>query len=113
MVLTMPLFLFGKEGIMSLFTMTKSNNYPAGVNPLPGSDSIIVYDSGNILGTVPPGQAGLKLIDGTQHSATTATYDATSGVTGNFYGVSQSATGFPVQNTTYQGQPKGYSQLGE
>jgi hypothetical protein len=33
------------------------------------SDSILGYDSGTILGTVPPGKAGLKLVDGTIQNA--------------------------------------------
>jgi hypothetical protein len=47
-----------------------------------GIDSANVkpYDSGNILGTVPPGKAGIKLIDGTVQNATDLTTDGTAGV---------------------------------
>ena len=51
-------------------TIAKNTNYPAGVQ-LAGT-SIIARDTGNILGTVPPGKAGLKLVDGTQQSSTCA-----------------------------------------
>ena len=56
----------------------KNTNFPAGLG-----QSIIGNDSGSILGTVPPGQLGLKLVDGTQQSATTMLCDATAGQLGN------------------------------
>ena len=41
------------------------------------------YDSGTILGTVPPGKAGLKLVNGTVQRASQIVADATPGVVGN------------------------------
>ena len=64
-------------------TISKNSNYPAGVQ-LAGT-SIIARDTGNILGTVPPGKAGLKLVDGTQQSSTSAVAPAF-GHTGSGYG---------------------------
>jgi hypothetical protein len=55
-----------------------------GVNDATGNtESIAPYDSGNILGTVPPGKVGLKLVDGTQQRATQIIADATAGQVGN------------------------------
>lgn len=47
------------------------------------AESITPYDSGNILGTVPPGKAGLKLVDGTQQRRSVMLADSTSGNVGN------------------------------
>ena len=47
------------------------------------STGITPYDSGNILGTVPPGKAGLKLVDGTQQCRSVMLADSTSGKVGN------------------------------
>ena len=90
-------------------TISKNSNYPAGVQ-LAGT-SIIARDTGNILGTVPPGKAGLKLVDGTQQSSTSAVAPASAtqaadtvagilaaeipasgNVDGNFLNVNQTST---------------------
>jgi hypothetical protein len=90
-------------------TIAKNTNYPAGVQ-LAGT-SIIARDTGNILGTVPPGKAGLKLVDGTQQSSTSAVAPASAtqaadtvagilsaeipasgNVDGNFLNVNQTST---------------------
>ena len=47
------------------------------------STGITPYDSGTILGTVPPGKAGLKLVNGTVQRAAQIVADATAGVVGN------------------------------
>ena len=47
------------------------------------STGITPYDSGTILGTVPPGRAGIKLVDGTVQRAAQIVADSTSGVVGN------------------------------
>src|SRR5208337_656527 len=46
-------------------------------------ETITPYDSGTILGTVPPGKAGLKLVDGTVQRASQLLADGTAGVVGN------------------------------
>ena len=46
-------------------------------------ETITPYDSGTILGTVPPGKAGLKLVDGTVQRASQIKADGTTGVVGN------------------------------
>jgi hypothetical protein len=84
------------------------------VNPADPTTYVAPYDSGSILGTVPPGKAGLKLIDGTQQFATTAKADSTAGVNGNFVGHVQS--GDSDEDAAYgptNGESKGYSLLGE
>lgn len=48
-----------------------------------GLETVTPYDSGTILGTVPPGQAGLKLISGVVQRASQLLVDGTAGVTGN------------------------------
>ena len=47
------------------------------------STAIAPYDSGNILGTVPPGKAGLKLISGVIQRASCLLSDSTAGNCGN------------------------------
>ncbi len=47
------------------------------------STAITPRDSGNILGTVPPGKVGLKQTDGTIQRSTQIKADATAGVVGN------------------------------
>jgi len=42
----------------------------AGTSDTGPTNTIGPYDSGTILGTVPPGKAGLKLVDGTVQNAT-------------------------------------------
>jgi hypothetical protein len=46
-------------------------------------ETISAYDSGTIIGTVPPGQAGLKLVSGVQQRAASILSDGTPGATGN------------------------------
>src|SRR5271166_6445935 len=46
-------------------------------------ETITPYDSGTILGTVPPGKAGLKLVDGTVQRASRMLCDGTAGNVGN------------------------------
>lgn len=47
------------------------------------STGITPYDSGTILGTVPPGKAGLKLVSGVVQRAAQIVADSTAGVVGN------------------------------
>lgn len=47
------------------------------------STGITPRDTGTILGTVPPGKAGLKLVDGTVQRSSQLVCDATAGVVGN------------------------------
>jgi hypothetical protein len=53
------------------------------INPSGGPSGVTPYDSGTILGTVPPGKAGLKLVDGTVQRASQLLADGTAGVVGN------------------------------
>lgn len=46
-------------------------------------ETITPYDSGTILGTVPPGKAGLKLVSGVVQRASQIKADGTAGVVGN------------------------------
>lgn len=46
-------------------------------------ETITPYDSGTILGTVPPGKPGLKLVDGTVQRASQLIADGTAGAVGN------------------------------
>jgi hypothetical protein len=67
--------LDGKNGNAELSsTSIQPGGGPSGIHP---------YDSGTILGTVPPGKPGLKLVDGTVQRSTQVIADSTSGVTGN------------------------------
>ena len=47
------------------------------------STGITPYDSGTILGTVPPGKAGIKLVSGVIQRSSQLLCDSTAGVTGN------------------------------
>ena len=47
------------------------------------STAITPYDSGNILGTVPPGKTGIKLVSGVVQRAAQLVCDATAGNCGN------------------------------
>jgi hypothetical protein len=47
------------------------------------STAITPRDTGTILGTTPPGKAGLKLVNGTIQRSTALKCDATEGVVGN------------------------------
>jgi hypothetical protein len=56
----------------------------SGINDATSSlETITPYDSGSILGTVPPGQAGLKLVSGVVQRASVMLDDSTSGNVGN------------------------------
>jgi len=96
------------------FTLTKTNqalHYQVdGVN---GTKTVLPYDSGTILGTVPPGKPGLKLTDGTQQSFVTTAADATPGVDGNFVGHSQDGLSEDGLYGPTNGEKLGYSLLGE
>lgn len=46
-------------------------------------ETITPYDSGTILGTVPPGKPGLKLVSGVVQRAAVVLADGTSGAVGN------------------------------
>lgn len=46
-------------------------------------ETITPYDSGTILGTVPPGKAGLKLVSGVVQRASVLLCDSTAGNVGN------------------------------
>lgn len=46
-------------------------------------ETITPYDSGTILGTVPPGKAGLKLVSGVVQRASVILADSTAGAVGN------------------------------
>jgi hypothetical protein len=47
------------------------------------STGVTPYDSGTILGTVPPGKAGLKLVSGVVQRAAQIVADGTAGAVGN------------------------------
>lgn len=68
------------------------------------STTIGPYDSGNILGTVPPGGSGIKLIDGTVQEATDITSDGKT----NAFGPTQDSQGF-LKQSTYQAASQGLS----
>lgn len=55
-----------------------------GINDATSSlETITPYDSGTILGTVPPGKPGLKLISGVVQRASVLLADSTAGAVGN------------------------------
>ena len=66
-----------------------SGQQPAGIvaqyqsDAIGGTTGVKPYDSGTILGTVPPGKAGLKLVNGTVQRAAQIVADSTAGVVGN------------------------------
>jgi hypothetical protein len=47
------------------------------------STGITPYDSGTILGTIPPGKAGIKLVSGVVQRAAQIVADSTAGAVGN------------------------------
>jgi hypothetical protein len=98
---------------MANFVLTKNNKYNAGVNPVPGTDTITVYDSGSIVTIPQPGGSAVKLTDGTQQSATTAACDSTVPGLGNC--VNGSGTDGTNKVSTYgpAGNALGFSILGE
>jgi hypothetical protein len=104
-----------QETTMANFVLTKNNNIAAGVNPIPGTDTITVYDSGSIVTIPQPGQStSPKLVDGTQQAATTAACDSTVPGGGNFINGAGAGTTY-VKTATYgpAGNSLGYSILGE
>ena len=66
-----------------------SGQQPAGIvaqyqsDAIGGTTGVKPYDSGTILGTVPPGKAGLKLISGVIQRASCLLSDSTAGNCGN------------------------------
>lgn len=65
---------YQSDAISGTAELGTGNGGPSGVMP---------YDSGSILGTVPPGKPGLKLVDGTIQRASQLIADSTAGVVGN------------------------------
>jgi hypothetical protein len=65
------------KGITQQYQLAATNsnlNTSTGIHP---------YDSGTILGTVPPGKTGLKLVSGVVQRSNQLLCDATPGVVGN------------------------------
>jgi hypothetical protein len=82
----------------------ESASYPKTVTSL---------DTGTILGTVPPGKAGLKLVDGTQQAAVRRDCAVPRQTVG---GIVMDADGNFIRkedDPTYRGNAAGYSDLGE
>lgn len=65
------------KGITQQYQKSATASNSSGLSTIKG------YDSGNILGTVPPGKAGLKLVDGTIQRSTQIISDGTAGAVGN------------------------------
>ena len=61
------------------------------------STAITPYDSGNILGTVPPGKTGIKLVSGVVQRAAQLVCDATAGKVGNALVVSSGQGVLPTE----------------
>jgi hypothetical protein len=78
------------------------------INPGGGASGVTPYDSGTILGTVPPGKPGLKLVNGTIQRAAALICDSTAGVTGNAL-VCTSGVGVVPTIPTGQGKSAGLS----
>lgn len=78
------------------------------INPGGGPSGVTPYDSGTILGTVPPGKPGLKLVDGTIQRASQIVADGTAGVTGNAL-TSTAGVGVTPTKPVGQGQSEGLS----
>jgi hypothetical protein len=66
-------------------------------------ETITPYDSGTILGTTPPGKAGLKLVSGVVQRASQILADGTAGVVGNSLVPSYSEVG--AATTDHDGVP--------
>jgi len=66
------------------------------------------YDSGTILGTVPPGKAGLKQVEGTVQNATKLTASSAQDAPGNAILAGQDAAG-NVAESSYQAPSAGLS----
>jgi len=80
------------------------------INPGGGPSGVTPYDSGTILGTVPPGKPGLKLVNGTIQRASALVCDATPGVVGNAL-VCTSGVGLVPTPPVGQGKSAGLSVL--
>jgi hypothetical protein len=79
--------------------------------------TVVSRDTGTILGTVPPGKAGLKLVDGTQQAAVRMDC-AVPRQTVSIVGGTQVMDGDgnfirKEDDPTYRGNAAGYSNLGE
>lgn len=105
---------------MANFTLTKNANTQNGVSG--NGLTVSVYDSGSIVTIPQPGGSAVKLTDGTQQSATTATCDSTLPGDGNsIRGVASVLTSGGINSNgqnqvpTYgpSGCAPGYSVLGE
>ena len=75
--------------------------------------TVTSLDTGTILGTVPPGQSGLKLVDGTQQAAVARVCAVPRQTVG---GIAMDADGNFIRkedDATYRGNAAGYSNLGE
>lgn len=86
-------------GKAAQYALTGTNN----------SATITPYDSGTILGTVPPGKAGLKLVSGVIQNATALTVSAAAAdAPGNAIVAGQDANG-QVTESSYQAPSAGLS----
>lgn len=72
------------------------------------SATITPYDSGNIIGTVPPGKSGIKLVDGTIQNATKLTVSSAQDAPGNAILAGQDANGQAAESS-YQAPSAGLS----
>jgi hypothetical protein len=73
------------SGVAGVQTQGVTKQYQASATGSSAStlETIGPYDSGTILGNVPPGKSGEKLINGTVQRASQVKADSTAGVTGN------------------------------
>jgi hypothetical protein len=113
------------RNVTSSGNIQTNDHYPNGLSGLiPGtaiSAQNIVPGNGasnpSVVATQVTLQSGIhrtkNLVDTTQQSATLLSSTRAAGADGNFYPPDQDAQGNIIQNQTYQGQDKGYSQLGE
>lgn len=86
--------LDGTDGVSELSSTS--------INPSGGPTGVTPYDSGTILGTTPPGKAGLKLVNGTVQRAASLISDST--VAGG--NALQCTTGVGLTPTVPTGQGK-------
>jgi len=88
-------------------------NYQVAATSSSFPKTIVSRDTGTILGTVPPGQAGLKLVDGTQQQSVARVCAVPRQTVG---GVAMDGDGNFIRkedDATYRGNAAGYSNLGE
>jgi len=75
------------QGVVAQYQLDGTNGTSelsaTSINPSGGPSGVTPYDSGTILGTVPPGKPGLKLVDGTVQRASSIIADSTAGALGN------------------------------